>query len=143
MPVYHTTSVEDAEHHILDIVRRTRSTVEDHAHGRASEMLEVLENTAHSLLTGPRSGRMYRYAGGWYTASAPGELPAERSGGLRYNWDHILDTRPTARGFTVTARLRSRQPYAGAVQNLRPFEKAIVQVAKPRLLEISRQRWTR
>jgi hypothetical protein len=131
----------EAAQYVQEIVRSTRSRVYQQALIRANMMGEVLEHTANRLLTGPRSGRIYRYAGQWYQASAPGELPAERTGGLRFGWRKILSETPTGEGTRIRVRLQSTQSYAVPVQRKRPYERAIALAARSELQAISRRRW--
>lgn len=63
----------------IDLVRRQR------LHQAAIIFHEVLTK---QVLVGPRSGRMYKipYRRAWYTASAPGEPPAYRTGTLQRSY---------------------------------------------------------
>lgn len=58
-----------------------------------------LANEVKKTLSGQRSGKTYRVPGTkrkWYTASAPGEPPAVRTGRLRSSIKHKLIRRPFA-----------------------------------------------
>ncbi|NPV72079.1 MAG: HK97 gp10 family phage protein [Firmicutes bacterium] len=53
---------------------------------RTLDACRYLEHEVKRVLSGPRHGRRYRKPGtirAWYTASAPGEPPAQRTGRLR------------------------------------------------------------
>lgn len=48
----------------------------------------VCEKLKEKIMTGERHGRVYTYKGKKYTASAPGEPPANRSGKLAHRFWH-------------------------------------------------------
>ena len=54
---------------------------------RGTRAVNAIRNAELDVLKGQRSGRVYRkpYSKATYTASAPGEPPARRSGALRLN----------------------------------------------------------
>lgn len=63
-----------------------------------------ITNAVKEVLRGSRSGRQYRKRGGGiYTASAPGEAPAVRTGGLRSSFKRRTYARHSARGIHVHA----------------------------------------
>lgn len=86
---------------IEETVKRIRQQVEGRSHKAANE----LRNSALLVLRGQRSGRRYRVPGKkvYYTASAPGEPPASRTGLFRISWQ------PTAlkQGNTYISRIES------------------------------------
>lgn len=69
------------ENHIPAITKKIAET----AKARMFEAANVVRTTTLETLTGPRTGRVYRIPGSirHYTASAPGEPPAQRLGELR------------------------------------------------------------
>jgi len=69
------------ESHVAEIVAK----MGDIAQKRMEEAVNEVRNTTLKTLTGPRSGRTYTVPGTSrkYTASAPGEPPAQRLGELR------------------------------------------------------------
>ena len=58
------------------------------AKSRAFRAANELRNSALIVLRGKRSGRVYKrpFSKSKYTASAPGEPPAMRTGNLRMSW---------------------------------------------------------
>ena len=58
------------------------------AKSRAFRAANELRNSALTVLRGKRSGRVYKrpFSKSKYTASAPGEPPAMRTGNLRMSW---------------------------------------------------------
>lgn len=69
------------------------------------------ERKVKQKLTGDRSGREYRIGkrGRTYTASAPGEPPASKSGALRQSITHTM---PEWTGDIVSSEVGTAQPYA-------------------------------
>lgn len=86
---------------IEEAVDSIRQQVEARSYKAANE----LRNSALLVLRGQRSGRRYRVPGKktYYTASAPGEPPAMRTGLFRLSWQ------PTAlkQGDTYISRIES------------------------------------
>jgi hypothetical protein len=102
---------------------------------RAASASQSLRNASLEILRGQRGGRTYRKPGGGvYTASAPGEPPAVRSGRLRGSW------RPVQFGAShQNPAIESNVPYTGYMENgtpggmiaPRPFAEKIVEKARP------------
>ena len=76
-----SSSIEIAVQEVVESIRRQ---MEARSHSAANE----LRNAAQEVLRGSRSGRTYRVPGTKrsYTASAPGEPPAVRTGEFRLSW---------------------------------------------------------
>lgn len=111
---------------------------------RAARAVTELRNAELDVLKGQRSGRVYRkypYKS-TYTASAPGEPPARRTGALRLHWNGRVETSSGANGRTVTAVLESGEKYAPLLENgtnriaARPFHDRILERARPKILQI-------
>lgn len=70
--------------HAEAIIAQIRHELERRAYLAANE----LRNASLDVLRGQRSGRVYRVPGTkrYYTASAPGEPPAVRTGAFRLSW---------------------------------------------------------
>ena len=111
---------------------------------RATRAVNELRNAELDVLKGQRSGRVYRRYPfkTKYTASAPGEPPARRTGSLRLHWTGTVETRPKGSGMEVTAVLESGEKYAPLLEHgtrkmaARPFHDRIVERAKPKILQI-------
>lgn len=103
-----------------------------------------LRNSALQVLRGSRGGRSYRRITGGrstYTASAPGEPPAARSGTLRNSWTMIAE----GGSRSYKAIIESPTHYAGYLEEgtrkmaARPFKEKIQEKAAPRIRQIIRQ----
>ena len=66
---------------------------------RGTRAVNAIRNAELDVLKGQRSGRVYRkpHSKATYTASAPGEPPARRSGALRLNWHGEVKRRECCR----------------------------------------------
>lgn len=112
---------------------------------RGVRAINALRNAELEVLKGQRSGRVYRKPytkKATYTASAPGEAPARRTGALRLHWKGDVEARETSRGIGVTAVLESDEKYAYSLENgtskmaPRPFVEKIKEKAKPEIEKI-------
>lgn len=123
--------------HIQDVLRQTRRRAESCTVRASNE----LRNAALEVLRGQRSGRVYRlpHSGSYYTASAPGEPPAVRTGMLRMSWG--LRASGDGRGNYVAA-IQTHIPYAPWLENgtrrmaPRPYREKIIERAKPGVIRI-------
>lgn len=135
------------------------------AKSRAFRAANELRNSALTVLRGQRSGRVYKrpFSSSKYTASAPGEPPAVRSGDLRRSWRQKTASESTGKSLTVKPAITTDIKYApildegydGEVQKKhkakdgttkitkyhltiapRPFEEPIIEDAKPRIKAI-------
>lgn len=109
---------------------------------RAYRGANELRNSALDVLAGQGSGRTYRVPGTsrYYTASAPGEVPAKRTGAFRLSW------KPDSfgGGTTFTSRIESSIKYADWLENgtpggqmaPRPHHEKIQKHALPKLIRI-------
>lgn len=110
---------------------------------RAAAASQSLRNASLEVLRGQRSGRVYKKAGGGtYTASAPGEPPAVRTGRLRGSW------RPVQFGANhQNPAIETNVPYTDYMEHgtphgmiaPRPFADKIVEKAKPEVEAIYAQ----
>ena len=111
---------------------------------RAFRAANELRNSALTVLRGQRSGRIYRrpFASGTYTASAPGEPPAVRSGDLRRSWRQKTASENIGKGLTVKPAITTDVKYAPWLDEgtpkmaPRPFEEPIIEDAKPKIKAI-------
>lgn len=77
---------------------------------RAYRVANELRNASQEVLRGQRSGRTYRVPGTRrrYTASAPGESPANRTGAFRASWQPKTETiKSGVDGMSVRAYVES------------------------------------
>ncbi len=135
------------------------------AKSRAFRAANELRNAALNVLRGQRSGRVYKrpFSSSRYTASAPGEPPAVRSGDLRRSWRQKTASESTGKGLTVKPAITTDVKYApiledgydgevekdikkkdGTTKTIkyhltikpRPFEEPIIDAAKPKIKAI-------
>ena len=76
---------------------------------RGTRAVNAIRNAELETLNKPGSGRVYKKpGGGTYRASAPGEVPARRTGALRQQWTGNVEVNGSGSGFvSITARLVS------------------------------------
>ncbi len=114
------------------------------AKSRAFRAANELRNSALTVLRGQRSGRVYKrpFSSSKYTASAPGEPPAVRSGDLRRSWRQKTASESTGKGLTVKPAITTDVKYAPWLDEgtdrmaPRPFEDPIIEDAKPKIKAI-------
>ncbi|HCA29132.1 MAG TPA: hypothetical protein DEP23_06010 [Ruminococcaceae bacterium] len=114
------------------------------AKSRAFRAANELRNSALTVLRGQRSGRVYKrpFSRSKYTASAPGEPPAVRSGDLRRSWRQRTASESTGKSLTVKPAITTDVKYAPWLDEgtdkmePRPFEDPIIEDAKPKIKAI-------
>ena len=131
---------------IAEAVDSIRHQVESRSYKAANE----LRNSSLEILRGQRHGRRYRVPGKktHYTASAPGEPPAARTGLFRISWQ------PTAlkEGDTYISRVESDRRVGkngkylqgeiledgtpGGRMKPRPYQDKILEHAEPKIVRI-------
>lgn len=123
---------------IKDAVEDIRGQVAKRTYQAANE----LRNSALTVLRGKGGGRRYRVPGTkrYYTASAPGDVPAVRTGAFRLSWQ------PSAHSLfgSYISRITSSIFYAGWLENgtpggqmaPRPHHEKILEHAKPKIIRI-------
>ena len=67
---------------------------------RGVRAVNAMRNAELEVLKGQRSGRVYRkpFSRATYTASAPGESPARRTGNLRMHWNGQVNSKSSSSG---------------------------------------------
>lgn len=111
--------------------------------------VNAIRNAELEVLSGKRSGRVYRkpHTKSHYTASAPGEPPARRTGNLRLNWNGTVESSSTGSGLRVTAVLESQERYSTYLENgtrrmaPRPFKQPISEKAMPEIERIYHEKY--
>lgn len=118
---------------------------------RGVRAVNAMRNAELEVLKGQRSGRVYRkpYSKATYTASAPGEPPARRTGNLRMHWNgQVKSENASGGGVAIIAELESQEPYAGYLENgtskmaARPFVEKIKEEAMPEIQRIYSEPYT-
>lgn len=154
----------DIESAIRTTVKEQVADINRQVKSRAKRATEIMRTAEREVLTGQRSGNVYRkpYTGGkskeerkksgykppMYRASAPGEPPARRTGTLRLGWYGDEETRETAKGTEVIAILKSNEKYAPILENgttkiaPRPFVERIKEKAMPEIKKIYSEPYT-
>ncbi|MCD8195891.1 MAG: HK97 gp10 family phage protein [Lachnospiraceae bacterium] len=128
-----------------DFQKRVKDTVsecETKAQSCAVRASNQLRNAALSVLRGARSGKRYKKPGSSsrYTASAPGEPPAVRTGTLRRSWGLIA--KGDSKKGSYTAGIYTDVKYANYLEegtgkmSARPYRDAIIEKAQPKIESI-------
>lgn len=125
-----------------EAVAESMDSIRQQLGARSYQASNELRNSALLVLRGQRHGRRYRVPGtkAYYTASAPGEPPAVRTGAFRNSWQ------PTAlqQGDVYISRIESDIPYADWLENgtpggkmaPRPHHERILKDAEPKVVRI-------
>ena len=122
---------------IVNKVQQCVNSVNSQLPDRASASANAKRTATLEVFRGQRNGRVYRKpTGGTYRASAPGEVPAVRTGALRGQWRPVENNGIPA--------IDTYVPYTGYMEYgtpggkiaPRPFEAKIVEKAKPEVLAI-------
>lgn len=130
----------EAPEGVKEAVKNTVKSINRKVRSRGTRVKNALRNAELEVLRGKRSGRKYRkpFSTRRYTASAPGEPPARRTGALRLNWTGGVEASAGSSGGTkVTAYIESQTPYAGYLENgtskiaARPYVDRIKEKAQP------------
>lgn len=127
----------------------TVKKVNKEAASRGIRAVNAIRNAELEVLRGKRSGRVYRkpHTKSHYTASAPGEPPARRTGNLRLNWNGTVESSSTGSGLRVTAVLESQERYSTYLENgtrrmaPRPFKQPISEKAMPEIERIYHEKY--
>lgn len=118
---------------------------------RGVRAVNAMRNAELEVLKGQRSGRVYRkpFSRATYTASAPGESPARRTGNLRMHWNGQVNSKSSSSGgVAIVAELESQESYASHLENgtsrmaPRPFVEKIKQEATPEIQKIYSEPYT-
>ncbi len=118
-----------------------RRGVEIRARTRCPRGANALRNAEIDVLRGQRSGKRYRKPTKekiYYTASAPGEPPARRSGFLRTSWTSFSN----GGGSSCSFGIRSNMYYSSYLEHgtskmaPRPFVDKIIEKAEPEIYRI-------
>lgn len=118
--------------------------VSKEAMSRAKRVEVVLRSAEQNVLEGQRSGKVYRkpHLKATYTASAPGEPPARRSGNLRLSFMPYDEILPSGKNYTVKAGIKSNEKYAKILEDgskrmaRRPYKDPIIEKARPEVERI-------
>lgn len=143
------TTPKKASGRLKIAVDDTVKKVNREAASRGTRAVNAIRNAELEVLRGKRSGRVYRkpHTKSHYTASAPGEPPARRTGNLRLNWNGTVESSSTSSGLRVTAVLESQERYSTYLENgtrrmaPRPFKQPISEKAMPEIERIYHEKY--
>lgn len=143
------TTPKKASGRLKIAVDDTVKKVNREAASRGMRAVNAIRNAELEVLSGKRSGRVYRkpHTKSHYTASAPGEPPARRTGNLRLNWNGTVESYSTGSGLRVTAVLESQERYSTYLENgtrrmaPRPFKQPISEKAMPEIERIYHEKY--
>lgn len=143
------TTPKKASGRLKIAVNDTVKKVNLEAASRGMRAVNAIRNAELEVLSGKRSGRVYRkpHTKSHYTASAPGEPPARRTGNLRLNWNGTVESSSTSSGLRVTAVLESQERYSTYLENgtrrmaPRPFKQPISEKAMPEIERIYHEKY--
>jgi hypothetical protein len=143
------TTPKKASGRLKIAVDDTVKKVNREAASRGMRAVNAIRNAELEVLRGKRSGRIYRkpHTKSHYTASAPGEPPARRTGNLRLNWNGTVESSSTGSGLRVTAVLESQERYSTYLENgtrrmaPRPFKQPISEKAMPEIERIYHEKY--
>lgn len=143
------TTPKKASGRLKIAVDDTVKKVNREAASRGMRAVNAIRNAELEVLRGKRSGRVYRkpHTKSHYTASAPGEPPARRTGNLRLNWNGTVESSSTDSGLRVTAVLESQERYSTYLENgtrrmaPRPFKQPISEKAMPEIERIYHEKY--
>ncbi len=143
------TTPKKASGRLKIAVDDTVKKVNREAASRGMRAVNAIRNAELEVLSGKRSGRVYRkpHTKSHYTASAPGEPPARRTGNLRLNWNGTVESSSTGSGLLVTAVLESQERYSTYLENgtrrmaPRPFKQPISEKAMPEIERIYHEKY--
>lgn len=143
------TAPKKASWRLKIAVDDTVKKVNREAASRGMRAVNAIRNAELEVLRGKRSGRVYRkpHTKSHYTASAPGEPPARRTGNLRLNWNGTVESSSTGSGLRVTAVLESQERYSTYLENgtrrmaPRPFKQPISEKAMPEIERIYHEKY--
>lgn len=143
------TTPKKASGRLKIAVDDTVKKVNREAASRGTRAVNAIRNAELEVLRGKRSGRVYRkpHTKSHYTASAPGEPPARRTGNLRLNWNGTVESSSTGSGLRVTAVLESQERYSTYLESgtrrmaPRPFKQPISEKAMPEIERIYHEKY--
>lgn len=143
------TTPKKASGRLKIAVDDTVKKVNREAASRGMRAVNAIRNAELEVLRGKRSGRVYRkpHTKSHYTASAPGEPPARRTGNLRLNWNGTVESSSTGSGLRVTAVLESQERYSTYLENgtrrmaPRPFKQPISEKSMPEIERIYHEKY--
>lgn len=148
-----------ADNSITIVVSRITDQITNQMKSRGTRACNELVTAKNSVLRGSRSGRQYRKpnTNAFYTASAPGEPPAVRTGQYRREWNERTYSEGGGSSLTVIAEIKSTVRTDDGKRNLgnllekgsdggqlkpRPHKDKIIEKANPKITSIFKEPYT-
>lgn len=141
-----TDSIDSARRTIKVKAKEVTKDINRKALSRATRAINAMRNAELEVLKGQGSGRVYRKPytkKATYTASAPGEVPARRTGSLRLHWNGNIKQRlASSGGISIIVELESQEKYAAALEHgtskmaARPYAEKIKEKARSEIERI-------
>lgn len=122
----------DIEH----VVRGLVDEINHQAISLSTRALNIMRNSALTVLGRNGSGRVYKRGRGFHVASAPGQPPAPDTGNLRRNWQQ---SKTISGKLQIRLRLKSRMFYYDFLNSgtrkmaQRPIKKPVKADAVPKI----------
>ena len=134
---------------ITEYITSREEHIEHELKSRAVRCANELRNAELEVLRGERHGRVYKVPKSTrtYTASAPGEPPARRTGNLRLHWTMDVRTEDRPDGCVIDPGIVSGEQYSLTLENgtsrtaPRPYKDLIVKKAMPKIKSICEEGW--
>lgn len=140
-------------------VKQITESVSKQMDSRGTRATNQLVNAKNLTLRGSGGGRRYRIpnTGAYYTASAPGEVPAVRTGNFRAKWDTKTYSTGSSSSKEVHSEIESsvrtdggkyvlgqilEDGTPGGQMKPRPYQDKIVEKAKPNIVSIYEEPYT-
>lgn len=130
-------------------IQTTLKAVDKEVSQRTYRASNELRTAALYVLRGQRSGRVYRvpHTSKHYTASAPGEPPAVRTGAFRLSWGTHVHVEKQGVHFKAVASIESGERAGGRLLGEmlengtgkmapRPYKQKVIDKALPKIKEI-------
>ena len=135
---------ENVDEKVRICIEKTIKKINREVVSRAPRASNALRNAELNVLTGQRSGKVYRkpHSKSYYTASAPGEPPARRTGNLRLSFGPFVETKVAGDKSTVIiSGIKSNVNYADILEEgrgmaRRPYRERIIEKARPEIERI-------
>lgn len=137
-----TSALSGAAQKVQEKVSEVQARTNRQVLSRGTRAVNQLRNAELEVLRGQRSGRVYKkpHSNTTYTASAPGEPPARRTGNLRLHWNgQVKGGVSSGTSASMTLSLESQEYYSGYLEDgtsrmaPRPFKDRITEKAMPQI----------
>lgn len=137
-----TSALSGAAQKVQEKVSEVQARTNRQVLSRGTRAVNQLRNAELEVLRGQRSGRVYKkpHSNATYTASAPREPPARRTGNLRLHWNgQVKGGVSSGTSASMTLSLESQEYYSGYLEDgtsrmaPRPFKDRITEKAMPQI----------